>query len=278
MTHKKETMVKDSTLAICPYCNTNLDKTPKRKKKCPSCNNYIHVRRTLDENKPILVTEEKAKQLDEERIKSNANESLLRTIQHYGFTEEEFKQRRKESYEKNKYIMNVNDVIWSLFQSRVHDLIKEGNHGTASGVYFQMALFLASEESKRPQHTLEASSRSRLLDYKASGCKKVEIIPAGNGCEHCNNLKGKVYDIEEALETMPLPNKDCTFDMHENGQYFCRCIYVAASEDLDEISLDEKKEPNLTSSKSTKGIDFDQLILGLLILLVFLLFIYLSLV
>ncbi|AKB84792.1 TerB N-terminal domain-containing protein [Methanococcoides methylutens] len=34
----------ESSTAVCPYCEVTLDKTPKKKKKCPHCGNFIYVR------------------------------------------------------------------------------------------------------------------------------------------------------------------------------------------------------------------------------------------
>jgi Zn finger protein HypA/HybF involved in hydrogenase expression len=50
--------------AICPYCNTLLNKIPILKTKCPHCKNSIFVRKSNDSKIRTLVTEEKAQQID----------------------------------------------------------------------------------------------------------------------------------------------------------------------------------------------------------------------
>ena len=45
--------------AQCPYCNALLERKPQRKKKCPSCGNYIRV------NDGILYTEDGLKEMHE---------------------------------------------------------------------------------------------------------------------------------------------------------------------------------------------------------------------
>ena len=50
---------------ICPYCAVPLDKMPGRKRKCPSCGNYIYVRTRPADRKKVAVTQEGAAKIDE---------------------------------------------------------------------------------------------------------------------------------------------------------------------------------------------------------------------
>lgn len=47
----------------CPYCNNPLEKKPTRKKKCPSCGEYIYVK------KGQLYKEDDLKKYEEEMTK-----------------------------------------------------------------------------------------------------------------------------------------------------------------------------------------------------------------
>jgi DNA-directed RNA polymerase subunit RPC12/RpoP len=48
----------------CPYCGHTLEKKPVRKKKCPSCGNFIFVRTRPSDRQKVLVTEQQAAQIE----------------------------------------------------------------------------------------------------------------------------------------------------------------------------------------------------------------------
>ncbi len=52
--------------AICPYCGNRLDRKPGRKKKCPHCDNFIHVRTRPLDNQKVLVTEKQMEAINEQ--------------------------------------------------------------------------------------------------------------------------------------------------------------------------------------------------------------------
>lgn len=156
---------------------------------------------------------------------------LLRKIQRLGFSEKEFEKAKSELFKKNNSDFKDNDTIWSMCNSKVQELIKEGNYSDLRMLYYGMALFLAQEEGKNPYHLIQASNKTKLLELKEDGIKKVEVLYSGNGCKNCENLNGKIFDIDKALGTDTLPNKDCTFDTFNTGHPFCRCIYLPIYDD-----------------------------------------------
>lgn len=76
---------------------------------------------------------------------------------------------------------------------------------------------------------LTEASRCDLLTYKQTGrVKKVEILTAGpgNACPECEAQRGKVFTIEEALSTMPLPCSACSRKLLGTQVGFCRCTWL----------------------------------------------------
>jgi hypothetical protein len=64
--------------------------------------------------------------------------------------------------------------------------------------------------------------QERLKQYKESGTVKyIQVLCAFTGCPNCQILARKKFTLEEALESPPLPNPDCT-SVHG----WCRCMYV----------------------------------------------------
>jgi len=149
---QKDSGIKENEINVtCPYCKTLLDKAPKRKKKCPHCNNIIYVKPKQNLFSSIYLTEEQVIELNE-----------YESVEHF----------------------NNNQKI----------------------------------------------EKSRLLNYKRSSVlKKVQISSVG-GCEACQELDGKVFTIDEALKEMPIPNKECTFQLHGKIPRYCRCTYVPVIE------------------------------------------------
>ena len=79
-------------------------------------------------------------------------------------------------------------------------------------------------------HILQQSRRMELTRYKQDGfVDNVQVLTAGDAsCEACRRLEGRIFTLDEALEQMPIPSEDCTFDFQGTGQPgWCRCLYSA---------------------------------------------------
>lgn len=74
--------------------------------------------------------------------------------------------------------------------------------------------------------SLQKSRKGSLLGYKSMGVKTVRILSAGNSsCSKCSELNGKIFTIDEALEQMPIPVRNC-----DNVYGYCRCLYFPIKE------------------------------------------------
>ena len=90
------------------------------------------------------------------------------------------------------------------------------------GFGFARAIWLCGGNPRAIQRTLQ---RSELESLRASGLvASVEVLPAGDPCENCKALRGKVWTIDEALAANPLPCRDC-LATNDGGFGWCRCCY-----------------------------------------------------
>jgi hypothetical protein len=207
--------------AICPYCNQILEKRPQRKKKCPHCGNYIFVRSRQELFPFALLTEQDARVAD--------HFETLKGMGSFDVSEDDFFREREELAERFGRQPDSGDVLWSLYNRLVYESTPSRD-SVLPFLYFLMAHFLY-EEGKEFRHLLEQSRKMELTEYKKDGVvEKVFIITAGDAsCEACQKLDGKVFTVDEALDQMPIPCKDCTFDFQGTGQPgWCRCLYGAA--------------------------------------------------
>ncbi|WP_091689706.1 hypothetical protein [Methanococcoides vulcani] len=101
-----------------------------------------------------------------------------------------------------------------------------------SMMYFQKARELY-ENNEEFFPTLQESARFQLLNHQKNGIDRVEILAAGSqSCKVCRVFEGMVVTIEEAFENMPIPHKNCKHNPNENGDGFCRCLYIPYIEDV----------------------------------------------
>ena len=196
--------------AFCPHCGSWLEKRPKRKSKCPICNNYIYVRNgklfTLDE---IIVAD------------------FLEKFEYLGIDKSNFKEKRKIFKERFKTEPSTHDIIWGILNELI--LKNANDYYILSKLYYELAL-IAYKEEKNFFRLLQKSMEMKLKDMEKVGViEKVEIIAAGydDVCEECSKLNGKIFSMEEALRQMPIPNRNCTTSINDGKRGFCRCIYVA---------------------------------------------------
>jgi len=194
----------------CPYCGAELEKKPKRKQKCQACGKDMYVRTVPGTKTRLLLTEEQ--KFDKECIQFFSS---------YGITQEDYQNFKEET--KSPF---PRDIVWGLFNQTVHRLIKENDYQRLGSIYYSMALFL-NEEGKSPFELLKQSRRMELIFMKQSYVKKVMISDCGDdSCLECQKMNGKKYSIEEAIEKMPIPNKNCSTIMGKGKYPFCCCMWV----------------------------------------------------
>lgn len=140
---------------------------------------------------------------------------------------EEFYNYLNQNQKKNEPKFSINDQVWGFLNNRALTQAAKNDFQSSSYTYYLMALFVAEIEGKSPTTALTGCQKMSLYEKQNGYSDSVTIIPAGNGCDSCNALSGTVLTIKEALKTMPLPHKDCTFDLFGNGISFCRCLYIA---------------------------------------------------
>ena len=234
----KATYIKDAISPHpCPYCQTIFEKTPSRKKKCPACNNYIYVRtlpytcqRVLATEKAIPIIERYWKYYHASSIKQVGRFSQIKEnkwlghLKAYGITKEEFDSEKEELSKKYGMQASTRDTFWKIFNKLIR--VHANDLQTLIQIYFDKALFL-NEEAKDAFYALEIGIKYELLHLKGTGIiKKVKIINDDKSCPLCRELNNKILDIDEALEIMPIPLKECTFKLFDMNRGFCRCMYV----------------------------------------------------
>lgn len=206
----------------CPYCEEILEQKPQRKKKCPFCSNTIYVR------SGNLVTEERADEIDKEREEERQIQHLEDLCERFEFSVEEFHKREQEFSEKMGGAKpNQVNVVLSLF----NEGIVKGKYAKTGIPYYDMALFL-NENNKECFHILQLAIKMELKGYQKQEFVTHVGISSSRGCPSCEKLDGKEMTIEEALETMPIPNKDCTFHLYDEKRGFCRCTYYPEVKDI----------------------------------------------
>ena len=219
--------------AVCPCCKQTLDKRPKRKKKCPHCGSYIYVRSLPSGNHhKVLVTEDGAKSIDLERERVRSTKRWLKRLdERFGVSDKDFDRHRKMLRERFGQEPGDGDVLWSLFHGVLDRSMKDGNSRTLSRLYFEMARFLY-EEGRDFSHLLVQSHRMELMDYRDviswGFVERVHIATKDDrSCQACKRLQGTVLTIEEALANMPVPCKECTYELRKGSPGWCRCMYLA---------------------------------------------------
>lgn len=150
-----------------------------------------------------------------EPITFEAPKDILCPYCNYRFTE--IPKKSCKCPECKKYIYRIKD-----YELKVYQLITEEQHNKKVEV-----------AAKSDWKDSEKYAHSTLRRYQKSGVKRVKISSAGEAsCPACREQSGKVYLIEDALKEMPIPCKNCTFDLHggRTSIGWCRCVYIAELE------------------------------------------------
>ena len=188
--HPSPPIVLDS--AACPYCGVIQEPPPTRRKRCRDCKETIFTWTDQESRRKFLLTRE-----DHSRIQ-----------------QEEW------------------DAEWKALNYQVIEGSRTGDWHKAKMAHFRQALMLF--QKGRDHHRLASESRKSELryyrtfpSYQNLGVTHVTIWTAEEAaCEECRSLHGKVFEIDQALEVMPIPVRTCRTraDKNEHGGW-CTCSY-----------------------------------------------------
>lgn len=203
----------ESSNQCCPYCNAFLEKIPKRKTKCPFCTKEIYVRSKQSIFFSKLLKYEDALAVD----------SLIK-LENYGINESKFHKKKKELSSKFGNEAKSGDIIWGIYNELILNI--KDRHSLKM-IYYEMGI-LMNKEGKDGFALLQQSAKMDLLCFKEEGfIKKVRIMIAGeDSCEDCKKWDNKVFTLQEALELMPIPERQCSHKLYDEKQGFCRCCYL----------------------------------------------------
>jgi len=201
----------------CPFCDHKFNKSPLRKTKCLHCHNFVYVRTYPDTRKKVLVTKERADEIQEiynQRAVSSASRTqVLNFIHASNF---DFENSKKILSAKFGSEPSENDVLWNLANQ---SLLNTQDHHTKQSVYHAMAL-IDHARGRDPFRHLVLSIQQNIYDHQAKGATHLEIM-SKHCCDECKIFNGKVISVKNALSEMPLPVKKCS-----NHSGLCQCEYL----------------------------------------------------
>ncbi len=123
--------------------------------------------------------------------------------------------------------LNDNEVMWALLHKKLQAFEKEDDWAGMKEIYYDIATFLRVEE-RSFFYMLKQARRCELMEYKEAHVERVAIVTAdgeNKPCDMCLALSGRMFDLAEVLETMPLPNKACKRIIGGSKEPWCRCSY-----------------------------------------------------
>jgi hypothetical protein len=176
---------------------------PQRKKRCPSCKEFIYVKRRPSEKVKRLVTGAEADQIETEW---GERQYIHKWAQQLRVQPGAILGRQVDLPPG----ASLHDAVWSLLVDAPPSFAK--------------ALFI-HEDGQSSLSAKREFLKRRLEEDRRTGATRVEISSSG-GCEHCQPLDGKRLSITQALKTMPVPCAECEWDLNESGSGWCRCLYI----------------------------------------------------
>ncbi len=204
--------------AACPYCGALFAQPPKRKRRCPACQQTVFVKSTPEDRNKRLMTEAAATEAERRWTAYNLRQDSLRTLYPFGFGEHELEQWLAFGYTEPESV--------KLFLRSV----AENSHDLHQRKMAYSSLALCSDKEGQPyRELLLQAAQCELLLLKQRSVSKVEILTAGpgNACSQCEGLHGQIWEIDEALKVMPIPCPQCTRKLFSDRSEFCSCLYVA---------------------------------------------------
>jgi hypothetical protein len=224
-TVKAASATENQDAAICPYCAHQLLAMPLRRTICPSCSKTMYVWYSTTQNMKKLVTEEEAHRIEKEVSEHIEQYEFLNKQDTFEKSEDEVKKVQSRLKEEDPDA-TLDDAYMFLLDKKIKDT---RNDGEKSRLFYLKALML-DNAGKEFHSALSESKKFELLNLKKHDfVKKVQIITNPDSCKSCRTQSDKVMTIEQALEEMPLPHKNCERAQYSN-KGFCHCSYLIVND------------------------------------------------
>lgn len=158
----------------------------------------------------------------ETAAEKKAHKELVGITLKFGFGEPDLRLRKERLERSSRHPVEETEAAFTLLS----ELLSNAESVQEKvGLFFGMAeiLHLRDEDCSQP---LIAIHQTELGTFKEIGFRLVRVEASKDACPACKKMAGKVYDIEEALASNPLPHRGCKHDMRGGGG-LCRCRFLA---------------------------------------------------
>ena len=156
------------TKAICPYCETKLEKKPSRKKQCPHCENYIYKRTRPYDDAHIIIREDQIEDMEEQWAIANGSYDLF-------LKEKKREQKIKERLTKRYgHEPSDSDLEWRILNDQLIEFEQKGDWGFARNKRLEMAKHL--KKHSKPNISLKMFCEICYIDSNGLEIQVVYLI------------------------------------------------------------------------------------------------------
>ncbi len=204
--------------AACPTCGVVLDPPPQRTRNCPDCGSKIVLRTDRATKEKRYLTTEGAVAFDKAKALASAKKKAIRRIEALGLTVADYETTEAELTKQFGTRPNPGDVYWRVANEQVMRLGDPRINGyEMQQIRSQMARH-SKEEGRSAVHIQKLGHKERLWYEKASladyagddGSPWRARVSANACCDVCEELDGRIYTFDQAIEEMPIPPDGCT--------------------------------------------------------------------
>lgn len=205
---------------VCPYCGFKYEVFPKDKKPCPSCGEVVIIK-SRDKIKHLLTKTQAQKWEDDKREQTKINKA--KTYLNMGRIDPD-KLKLPPKGTIDEYDLELSSYEKVAFKMLINASLKrtvKKDYNGAFWAYFALT-HLLRDAGLDYFKTLQLTHEMKLREMKTEDQHdkdygwKVKITTNCN-CDACKPLDGKILTLDEALETIPFPSKDCTANFPFNG-------------------------------------------------------------
>lgn len=200
-----------NTEPVCPHCSAPLEKMPGRKKKCPSCGNFIFVRTRPADRTRVLVTQRDAQEIDDQWSMEQGTYQGRKIAEVE--QEKEFKTQEAALAARYGKPPPRGDVVWALFNKRLMEHSESGNWGFYRNTRFEMAEMLANEKRHRPAldtylevSYLDANGPCNISGYDLALRLELGVVPFDR--DQAFQAPGVAARIQRLADTLAMTRSD----------------------------------------------------------------------
>ncbi len=208
----------------CPYCRFEIRPHPRKKRKCPSCKNTIHLKTAPGEPDKQMLTTEQAEAVERQWSEYHRSRKIERWLVQIQSSRTEYDHKFQDLSDLKCREPHDSEVLLSIIEEQLTSL--QSQSARIDRLY--KASILADYFGADFLPYLKRYRYETLQQYLSAGCQDIKIdVKSPRACKECRHLDEMNVTLADEIARPKVPPPDCDCKSPSGRHGWCYCFYEA---------------------------------------------------